>query len=138
MKTIAVTLIMLFGATAFAGQSLEPAVIDSAALDANMNLTMGLRLSNPCDHAAAPQVMQDPSNPTLLKIEGVAHKSDGICIDRIAESTQKVNLPALMEMSQIKISKLQTYLVQFEGFEGEFVVPGSKLMISIQPQPITE
>lgn len=139
MKIAIASLMMFFGMNALAAADFSPAAIDSAVLDNNtMNVTMGLRLSNPCFHVASPQIVQDSKDQRILKVEGLARKSSEICIDKISGATQTVNLPALVEMSQIKVSKLQSYVVRFDGFEGEYVIPGSKLMISIQPQPINE
>lgn len=138
MKIAAATLMMIFGISVHA-ESIEQAPIDSVNLDSqNMDVTMNVTLSNPCDRIVPPQIVQDAENPAVLKVQGMAKKASGLCITRVADATQVVNLPALVEMSQLKIAKGQTYVVQFEGFDGELVVPGDKLMISIQPQPITE
>ncbi len=116
-----------------------PAHVESAFLDnKTMNIVMSVKLSDPCDQIATPQVVVDQNNPTHIKLEVLSRKSGDGCIEMTTDKIQTVNLPSLLEMSNVSISKYKTYTILFDESDTELVVPGKNLVISTQPQPVLE
>ena len=133
MKHILIATIAIFSSVTFA-DTFPNAQIDGVVLNPkNMHVIMRVRTASVCDQVALPQLIQDANNPTVFKVQAIAHKAAGVCISMI-EKFSEVSLPALMEVSSVKLSKLANYTFEFEGTDQTLIVPGDHLMTSIQPE----
>lgn len=137
MKHLLLTALMMISSAAVA-DTFTDIKIDSVNLDSKtMNLILGVK-TNPCDQVASPQLIQDEKNPTVYRIQAMVRKATGACVTSelalIGEKHQVVSLPALMEISSAKVSKYANYTFKFEGNEIELIVPGNRLVASIQPE----
>lgn len=137
MKHLLIATLVMISSAAFA-DTFSDIKIDSVNLDSKtMNLMLSVK-ANPCDQVASPQLIQDQSNPTVYRIQAMIRKANGVCVSSelamIGEKHQIVSLPALMEVSSAKVSKYESYTFKFEGNDIELIVPGNRLVSSIQPE----
>lgn len=139
MKHLVLATLMFFISSAALADTFTDAKIDKVALDnKTMNLILSVRTDTPCDQIASPQLIQDQKNPTVYKIQALVRKATGTCIASeivlAGEKHKIVSLPALMEVSAAKISKFTNYTFIFEGNDAVLIVPGNRLVATIQPE----